>query len=86
MRPNFPASTRSAALSPYRVAEHPVARRRRAAALDVAEHRDPGLEARPLLDLPREQVADAAQSNVAELVVAAPPARRARLAGAYVSS
>ena len=34
----------------------------------MAEHRDPGLEAGALLDLPAEALADAAQPGVAELV------------------
>ena len=37
--------TASMAATPKRVRQHPVERRRRAAALDVAEHDDPGLEA-----------------------------------------
>ena len=48
--------------------EHAVARRRGAAALDVAEHGHARLEAGALLDLARERVADAAEADVAELV------------------
>src|SRR5262245_26621990 len=55
--------------------EHAVARGRSAAALDVAEHGDPRLEPRALLDLAGERVADTAEDDVPELV------RRARLGG-----
>ena len=48
--------------------EDAVARRRRAAALDVAEDGDPRLVARALLDLAGEDVADPAQAHVPELV------------------
>src|SRR5205823_2751888 len=50
--------------------EDPVARRRRATALDVAEDGDARLVAGPLLDELREPVADAAgrEPDVAELV------------------
>src|SRR5205085_4167847 len=53
--------------------EHAVARSRGAAPLDVAEHRDPSLEAGALLDLAGERVADAAlgEPNMAELVLLA---------------
>jgi len=43
--------------------QHAVAGRGAAAALDVAEHRDAGLEARPLLDLASERLADAARAS-----------------------
>ena len=48
--------------------QHAVARGRRAAALDVAEHRHARLEAGALLDLAGELAADAAEDDVAELV------------------
>src|SRR5205085_11268786 len=53
--------------------EHAVARSRGAAPLDVAEHRDPSLEAGALLDLAGERVADAAlgEPYMAELVLLA---------------
>ena len=47
--------------------QHAVERGRRAAALDVAEDRHPGLEAGARLDLVGERVADAAEPHVAEL-------------------
>jgi hypothetical protein len=59
--------------------EHPVEGGRRAAALDVAEHRRPRVEAGALADLAFEQLADAAEPLVAELVLAAPQAANARL-------
>src|SRR5918996_2806617 len=55
-------------LQPIAGREDPVARRRRTAALDMAEHGHSRLEAGPLLDLPPERVADAAELRVAELV------------------
>ena len=49
--------------------QHAVERRRRPAALHVAEHHDPGLEAGALADLPGDHVGDPAEAHVAELVV-----------------
>src|SRR5437763_201527 len=60
--------------------QHPVERGRRAAALDVAEHRTAGFLAGPLLDLRGQQLADAAQPDVAERVQL-PGADLALLAG-----
>ena len=51
--------------------EPAVERRRRAAALDVAEHDGAGLLARTLLDLRREPVADATEAYVTEGVLLA---------------
>src|SRR3954453_1487361 len=48
--------------------KHAVERRRRAAALDVAEHGLPQLEARPRLDLSLEHLPDPAEPHVAERV------------------
>src|SRR5581483_12393736 len=48
--------------------QHAVKCSRSAPALDVAQHDGAGLEAGALLDLLRQQVADAAQANVSELV------------------
>ncbi len=55
-------------LEPVARREDAVTRRRRPAALDVTEHRDARLVARPLLDLPAERLADATEPNVSELV------------------
>ena len=63
-------------LQPVARREHAVARGRRAAALDVAEHGDARLEPGPRLDLLRERVADAAEHDVAELVGRRAPRRR----------
>ena len=49
--------------------QHPVERRRRAAALHVAEHHDPRLEPGAVADLAGDHVGDAAEAHVAELVV-----------------
>ena len=55
-------------LQPEARRQHAVARRRRAAALDVAERRDARLVAGAVLDLLAEHLADAAQEDVAEEV------------------
>ena len=69
MRPKRPSCTQLGRLQPEpRREEHAIARRRRAAALNVPEDGDTRLEPRSLLDLSRERVADAAEDEVAELV------------------
>ena len=55
-------------LEPVARREHAVARRRDAAALDVPEDGDPGLEAGALLDLPREASPTPPSTHVAELI------------------
>src|SRR5438034_1960184 len=57
-----------AGLEPVARREDAVARRRRAAALDVPEHGHAGLVAGALLDLGREHVADAAETDMTERV------------------
>src|SRR5205807_4898086 len=47
---------------------HAVKRRRRAAALDVAEDRRPGLISGPLLDLLLERVPNSPEAGMAELI------------------
>src|ERR1035438_1041278 len=60
--------------------QHPVKRRRRAAALDVAKHCGPGLITESLLDLPLEALADPAEPRMPELVdLARHDLHRARL-------
>src|SRR5579862_9726115 len=68
--PELPGLRELGRFQPVARREHAVARRRRAAALNVAQDRDPRLEAGPLLDLAAEQLADAAlgQRRVTELV------------------
>ena len=68
--PSCPSCAASIAARPEARGEHAVERRRRAAALDVAEHRRARLEAGALLDLALEPLADPAEPRVAELVLA----------------
>ena len=75
MRPKYRSCDEVGGLQPVAGREHAVARGRGAAALDVAEHRHPGLVAGSILDLRRELFADAAEDDVPELV------GRPRLAG-----
>ena len=49
--------------------QHAVVRRRRAATLHVAEHHDAGLEAGAFVELAGDDVGDAAEAHVPELVV-----------------
>ena len=66
--PNRPSSTASIARDPEPRREHAVVRRRRAAALDVAEDRHARLEPCARLDLALEGDADPAEALVAERV------------------
>ena len=61
--------------------QHPVVRRRRAAPLDVAEHRAAGLLAGALLDLIGQPLPDAAQPDVTERVQLLGWRRRSSLTG-----
>ena len=70
--PQAPAWAASIAARPEPGGQHPVKRRRRAAALHVAEDRGAGLESGPLLDLLLEPMADPAEPRVPELVALRP--------------